>query len=475
MENNTAHEALEFEEIQQTKTIDRGDTVQILSAEDIAKNEIKKFNIADAAIAQLKQDYSGLKISGIEDKDGYKKVKAAWQIVRGKRLQVEKVHKIIKQDYLIVSRAIDGEKNRLVSELEPLEGELKNEIDRVDGLLEAERTKVEREQQERLQTRVATLLQNGIQFNGSFYAIGETISVDVVTLKNLKEDEFSQLLQRVQAENANILAAKEEQARKEREARELFERQQKEQEERQRQLDFQHEEMARQQAEMKKQRADFRVQILTNSGFVKVQDRVFLFSLPDAGKIQLVQGQFEDLSGEDWDKTFLEIRADINRLRAIQAEQDQHKAEADRIAKAKVERWKDRAAALYQLGMHERKGEFYIITESFGDSNFYKASELFDLDEQEWERTLLQIEPLLTETRRQDAENKKKAAEKKEAERIAAMSDIQRIDIYLEQLANLVAPTINDDRLKAAWNLFEDARANAVTTLLKTLKLIQKK
>lgn len=485
MATNTATESIEFEDVQQDPNprVDEPQVAKILTAEDVAKNEIQKFNIADAAIAQMKQEFSGLTIAGIDDREGYKKVKAAWQVVRNKRLLVEKKHKEIKADYLVVSRAIDGEKNRLVGLLEPLEGELKTEIDRIDDLIEAEKQKAEREAQERLQQRVAKLLESGIQFNGSFYAIGETITVDVVTLKNLNDVQFSALLDRVEAENAKILEAKEEQARKEREEREAIQRQKEANEKLEAELRNQREEMERQQAEMRQQRVNLRIQILQNAGFIWDDGpHALIFKQPDAGNIRISVYDFQELNGDQWDAKFLEIRADINRLRTLQAEKDEEKreqerlrVETERLRKEKADRWHARAAQLFKLGMHEGNGKFYILTDTMDETVYRYAADMFDTPEVEWDGILKGIGDEILETRTKDEQNKKEAAAKKEAERLAALSDIERIDIYLNELAALKQPTINDERLKAAWNLFEDSRANAVTTLVKTLHLISKK
>src|SRR4051812_2130672 len=77
------------------------------------QREIKKFNLADAKISEIVSKYSNLEINGLEDRDGYKKVYAAWQEVRQLRLLIEKKRKEIKADYLVISRAIDKEGNRL--------------------------------------------------------------------------------------------------------------------------------------------------------------------------------------------------------------------------------------------------------------------------------------------------------------------------------------------------------------------------
>ena len=45
-----------------------------VTVEEVISTEIKKFNLADAKIAELKETFKDLEISGVEDKDGYKAV-----------------------------------------------------------------------------------------------------------------------------------------------------------------------------------------------------------------------------------------------------------------------------------------------------------------------------------------------------------------------------------------------------------------
>ena len=92
-----------------------------ITVEDVISTEIKKFNLADAKIAELKEKFKDLSISGVQDKDGYKGVSEAIKVVRTYRTGVEKVRKHIKDDYLKTGRAIDEEAKRLTALLEEIE------------------------------------------------------------------------------------------------------------------------------------------------------------------------------------------------------------------------------------------------------------------------------------------------------------------------------------------------------------------
>lgn len=489
MSENTA-ESIPFEEIKTSVHVTRpqdAQSAEIMTPETIARNEIKKFNIADAAIEQMKREYGGLKIQGIEDRDAYKKVHAAWQIVRGKRLQVEKAHKIIKADYLHVSRAIDGEKNRLLGLIEPLENELNAELERIDRLKKEESEKAERMAQERLQGRVNALIENGVSFNGSFYAIGETISIDVVTLKNLTDNDFTSLLQRVQLEYSKITEAREAEAQRIRDEAEAFQRQKEENERQAAELKRQSEDMERQRAEMKLNRTQLRTQILINAGFEVTHLGTLLFQTKDAGYCEVNSSDFADLSADQWDSKFLELRADVNRLRTLQADTEQQQrekqAQAEREAQLKKEleaRTASRIKELYSLFPQlktDTAGNYFQEFKTEGGPEYFQVilSGIKSATDEDWEEIKGAAVRSFADYASREAENLRAIEVKKEAERMAAMSDIERLKHYFDQIAAIRAPAIDDSRIAAAFKLYDGTVANAHDTLFKTLELISRK
>lgn len=489
MSENTA-ESIPFEEIKTSVHVSRpqdAQSAEIMTPETIARNEIKKFNIADAAIEQMKREYGGLKIQGIEDRDAYKKVHAAWQIVRGKRLQVEKAHKIIKADYLHVSRAIDGEKNRLLGLIEPLENELNAELERIDRLKKEESEKAERMAQERLQGRVNTLIENGVSFNGSFYAIGETISIDVVTLKNLPDGDFSQLLTRVQAENAKIVEAREAEAQRIRDEAEAFQRQKEEQERQAAELKRQSEEMAKAQADMKRQRTELRTQILINAGFEVTHLGTLLFQTKDAGYCEVNSSDFADLSADQWDSKFLELRADVNRLRALQADTEQQQrekqAQAEREAHLKKEleaRAASRTKEIFSLFpelKQDTAGNYFREFKTEAGLEYFQLSLdiLKNVGDVEWTDYLNTLRENFGEIVNRETENLFFIERQKEAQRLAAMTDADILNEWFIKVSKLPAPEPKTLETRAAWNLFFGSFNDAKKTLFNTLILINQK
>ena len=124
---------------------------------DFIKTELQKFNVADAVISQMATEYMPLKVSGIEDKIGLKKVHDARMVIKGKRIEVEKKRKELKESSLRFGQAVDGEAKRITKLLSPIETHLENEESIVEK--EKERLQVEAEEMARrkLQDRIERL------------------------------------------------------------------------------------------------------------------------------------------------------------------------------------------------------------------------------------------------------------------------------------------------------------------------------
>src|SRR3972149_8395159 len=129
--------------------------------ENYIQSELKKFDVADAVIAQWNKDYMTLTVSGLDDKDGYKAVKEARITVKGKRVEVEKKRKELKEDSLRFGKAVDAEAKRITGLLEPIELQLSKQEDDYDAEKERVKQQVIRKEQERMQARADKLHEYG--------------------------------------------------------------------------------------------------------------------------------------------------------------------------------------------------------------------------------------------------------------------------------------------------------------------------
>ena len=188
------------------KAVDATFQQQNETVEDRVEIEIKKFNIADARIAELKEQFKDLEIKDVYDKEGIKAVNEAVKIMRTLRTGVDAKHKELKSFYLNTGRGIDAEKNRIQELIAEVEEPLKAKKEAIEAEIKRIKDEEEAKEQKRLDDRVEALKEAGIQFDGAFYSIGESVSVDLLTIKDLGEESFEKLKSMVQAENEKIQA-----------------------------------------------------------------------------------------------------------------------------------------------------------------------------------------------------------------------------------------------------------------------------
>ncbi len=91
------------------------------------EDQLTRFSIADAAIAELAEQYMALTVKGLFDGPGYDMIRKARFDIRDKRIEVERVRKLLKSDALAYGRKVDGEAKRLTALLAPIEAHLKEQ------------------------------------------------------------------------------------------------------------------------------------------------------------------------------------------------------------------------------------------------------------------------------------------------------------------------------------------------------------
>lgn len=151
------------------------------------EQELQKYDLPDAAIAILADQYMPLKIANLEDNAGYAAVREARLIVKGKRVQVEKKRKELKEDSLRFGKAVDAEAKRITGLLEPIETHLSKQEEWFDA--EKDRLKQEsiRQKQEKLQARIDALKQYNQGMN-------------IVALETMSDEEFGGMLETARLE-----------------------------------------------------------------------------------------------------------------------------------------------------------------------------------------------------------------------------------------------------------------------------------
>lgn len=175
------------------------EAVAVIGIDEYIKTEIARFNVADAAIDEMKNRFMSLTINGVDDREGYKAVRESRLLVKGKRIEVERIRKSIKEDSLKFGRAVDGEAKRITALLEPIEDHLEKQEKAIDEEKEHIKAEQERLEHEKVQGRMAILMSLGVQFTGFSYVYGEH-SITSEQLKAVSDGYFSEFCGKIRAE-----------------------------------------------------------------------------------------------------------------------------------------------------------------------------------------------------------------------------------------------------------------------------------
>ena len=443
-----------------------------ITVEDVISTEIKKFNLADAKIAELKEQFKDLKISGVKDKDGYKAVSEAIKIVRTYRTGVEKVRKQIKEDYLKTGRAIDEEAKRLTASLEEIENPLKDKKQEIDDEIQAEKDRQEAEAQAKTDKRVEELEAVGIKFDGRFYSIGEDISVDIVTIKDFTDEQFAEFKNRVSAVNDKLQEAERiKNLHNERREMlldfwayvpedfknlnfgEMFEENFKTLLEQAKQGKADFDEAQKKQAEEAQRQADERKALnyekrsfkFEKEGFEVAENGNLLFST-ESGQILIQKQDLEEISNEAFDTLFeTKKREKETLLNKSKDLQKQREADAQRKAEEEAEKKKSeeleaktnsRIETLLKLGLKFDGVQTYI----FHDINFDIFADIKTMSDADWS------EAIIGATKRK-AEIEKEIADKEEAERVQKLPEINKAERYIDEVMKVAFPQLQNGEI----------------------------
>jgi len=114
------------------------------TAENIITTELAKQNVTEAVIAKLKTDYLPLKINGIDDTEGYKKVHDARIVCRDHRTLAERICKAGREDAVKEQKAWIAKEKEVVALISEVEQHLKKQEDAIDDQKEAIKIRAER-------------------------------------------------------------------------------------------------------------------------------------------------------------------------------------------------------------------------------------------------------------------------------------------------------------------------------------------
>jgi len=118
---------------------------------------VQSYSVQDAAIAELRAEYSLLKIAGPDDRKGYLAVSEARKHMKRLRVSVDKTRKALNADALKCQRAVNDEAKRIASLIEPVESDLQAKEDEYQAAKMRQREEEERAKAARLKKRMDQL------------------------------------------------------------------------------------------------------------------------------------------------------------------------------------------------------------------------------------------------------------------------------------------------------------------------------
>jgi len=445
------------------------DKRELVPIDKTIQQEVAKFNLPRAAIQAIKEKYADLpEKAKAGDKKAIKDLTEARVYVKKKRTAIEKTRKLIKADYLAIGTAIDGEAAELTKLLREIESPLEEAETEIENAAKEAREAVERAAQEKLQGRVADLLNNGMAFTGAYYTIGETISMDVVTLKDMPDAVFEELKVRVIKENNILLAAAAEKERVRLENEAALEEQRKQNEAEQARLQLANaallesqKQLQQQQDEMKKEIVTMRRAQLLQLGFTINLDESMGFSAytsSAAPQIENITIQAERIGEAGW----VEFMAGIaDMVKSINGRAEAFKAQAkiEQEEKEEKQRQLNRRRGFLEdhFGMDHIQGgeaggyyirEFPAIGQDLRVAETYMRETPADI----WELAIVQQmdEVFKEHIAAEKAETDKLgelAAKELEEERQAQLSDVVKMLEYGQKINAIKIPVVTDPNM----------------------------
>lgn len=466
-----------------------------LTAEQQGQKEIEKFNLAREWITTKKLEYSLLKINGVDDKVGYKAVESAWQTMRNKRLAVEKKHKELKADYIVITRLIDGEKNDLTGLLKEGDGGedwLGKQLDAIENIKKEEAARIEREAQEKLQGRVNELIGKGMAFNGSYYAIGDNITIDVVTLKSMNDEVYGQLCTRVDEAAAGIKKEKERIEREEQEERERMAAAKKKNDEDALLLQQAQDKLKKDREELENQKQELlRAKVKARAGTLEAlgmkhdyQSSKWKFGTIDFGRVEVILSEVIAKSDEDWTTYFEQTKVTIADMKQKQEAKDaeraaEEKAEQEAEDKKQKELTELRQRTALRVSVLENKFKMvdceggHIRESRFNNVENVLVDRLFinNQSPEEWDKTLKRLEKQIKAFDTAEAAIRDAIALKKEKARTAALNDVQRFEEWILAMQAIPVPAVENADIKETIQNIQNAMTG---TVVKTKELANK-
>lgn len=238
-------------------------------------NELVKQNITEQVLAEMKENFMVLKIAGLDDKEGYKKVEEARKLCKNTRILATKICKNGREAAIAEQKAWIAKEKDVVARISEMEEYLESQTKVIDDEKAKIKAQKEAEEQERLQTRIANLNKCRMEFNGVEYRLGPELIITATEVKLMDDFTFAGFYAKVEAEFNRLEAIRIEEEKKAKERAE---------------------ELAAQEEKLKKEREEFEAK---QAEFAKKEQEAKDKAEAEAKKIAEQQAEFERKAAEE--------------------------------------------------------------------------------------------------------------------------------------------------------------------------------
>lgn len=176
----------------------------VIRVEKEAETGIATFDANKAKIAEWKGKYAHLKFTSLDDTENNNLIEEGWRTARTTRLALEKREDFLKAPFIAASKKIGGVAGEYYVLLAEIENPLKEQREKLKAAKEEEKNRAAIEAEKEAARRVEVLKEAGLKFDGQFYYIGETISMDYGSIKAMTPEVFEKFVATVQAEKKRL-------------------------------------------------------------------------------------------------------------------------------------------------------------------------------------------------------------------------------------------------------------------------------
>ena len=157
-----------------------------------ADNQIKPYS---ETIQELRAQYAGLTIAGIEDREGYNYAKEAAKTIRTERLSLQKQANGIVKILNDFKSKFQSRAKSIIGEYSELEEEIRTEMARIDEEKRAEKERQRLAELQKFNERTDLMFETGFVFDGYQYKVG-TVFVVSGEIGDMPDEEFNALVEK---------------------------------------------------------------------------------------------------------------------------------------------------------------------------------------------------------------------------------------------------------------------------------------